>query len=374
MEEKPKRPPRKKPAARRPARKARPGGTNKQPGAPPEETPAAAADEAAPVVEPTTVLPVAEEPTTVLPAAEEATTVLPAAGEPTSIMPAAGQPTGYAPLSATAVVARSRDSRPVPWLIVAVAAVAIAAVVLMWVLVSGGGDPDAFLGTWARTPDLGGGLVVEEDGDQVMVTWYDGQLNAQGPLSASVDGDVLEFELPDLDGSGVRRATLTTTDDADVLRLMLAGASGLVRRAANLTPATAAPTPAPSSSPTPTAAPSPVPSASGSPSASPSTSGSPSPSPSASGSDQAVIDATLALNAAILQYAATHGNVFPPPSDVSQSGAVGQSMSTWPTNSYTGLAMKAGAQPGDYVYEQLQDGKDYRLTAYLSGGFTYPAH
>ncbi len=33
--------------------------------------------------------------------------------------------------------------------------------------------------------------------------------------------------------------------------------------------------------------------------------------------------------------------------------------------------MKAGTEPGDYAYEQLQEGHSYRITGYLNGGRTF---
>ncbi len=336
MDDKPKRPPRKKPAAKRPARKAAAPEDAARQGPAPEEPATAAPEAAVPSAEepttagaaagePTTVMPpIEEQPTAVIPPDAEATALMPPAAadaEATALMPpaaagaaqpVASAPIGYAPLSRTAVVAPPRETRPVLWIVAVAAVVAIAAIALMWVLVSGGGE-DAFIGTWARNPAVGGGVIVEDDGDGVMVTWFDGQLSQQGPLPASLDGDVISFQIPDVDGQTVD-ATLTTTANSEELQLSLAGVTELLTKAGTLAPApgtSAAPTTAPTATPSPS--PSPTESSSLSPSPTPSGSGSPSPSPSASGSDQAVVNAILALQAGVLQYAGTHGNIFPHP-------------------------------------------------------------
>jgi hypothetical protein len=89
------------------------------------------------------------------------------------------------------------------------------------------------------------------------------------------------------------------------------------------------------------------------------------------GTDQDVVDAILVLQSGILQYAAAHGNVFPAATDVSETGAVGQSMESWPANPFTGQPMQTGTAPGDYTYEQVMDGKSYHLTGYRSNSQTF---
>jgi hypothetical protein len=43
----------------------------------------------------------------------------------------------------------------------------------------------------------------------------------------------------------------------------------------------------------------------------------------------------------------------------------------WPVNPFSGVGMKPGDQPGDYVYDLAKDRKSCRVTAYLSDGSAY---
>jgi len=316
-----------------------------------------------------------EAATQVVPPEEAATRVMPET--PTAVKPATGTPGSpppSAPLgrSVPPPGGRGRDRRL--WL-VALAAAAVVAVIVVWaVAVRDTGE--RFVGTWAPADGSGGGLVVSLRDGRFTVSMYDEGLELLGTYPAARDGDVLTYRFTDTrSGRGLMKATLTHDEDLDVLTLRLTGPSseGVAIDYVRVDALSAAsPTPTPAASATPTA------SATGTASPTASPTGSPSPSPSPTTTDTAaldrqVIDGLTAINNGIVAWSAANGGVYPTTDQVTATGAVAGYVSTWPTNPYTGRPMSPGTGTGDYTYEQLDGGRRYRLTGYLSSGtFTIP--
>lgn len=304
-----------------------------------------------------------EPPTEALP-----TDVAPA---PPAARPAPPRPP-FAPVPRTVEKSGGGGRRIPAWLVIVLAAVAIAAVALAWVYTRRGGGEE-FVGDWAPADGRGGGLVVSlADGD-FTVAMYDESLGLLGSYPATRDGDVLTFDIADVEGeNGRATATLTYDEERDVLTMRLTGADpqdtplDYVRVVALQAAPTLSPVPSPTATATPTA------SATASPTGSPS----PSPSPSqtdAAALDQRVVDGISMINQGILAWSAANGNAFPAPAEVSPDGAIAQYVPGWPANPYTGQPMASGSSKGDYTYEQLAGGQSYRLTGHLSGGtFTVP--
>ncbi|HOT23757.1 MAG TPA: hypothetical protein PLK79_04895 [Thermoleophilia bacterium] len=341
---------------------------------PPEE---AATQVMTPEEAATQVVPPEEAATRVMPPKEAATRVMPET--PTAVKPATGTPGSpppSAPLgrSVPPPGGRGRDRRL--WL-VALAAAAVVAVIVVWA-VALRDTGERFVGTWAPADGSGGGLVVSLRDGRFTVSMYDEGLELLGTYPAARDGDVLTYRFTDTrSGRGLMKATLTHDEDLDVLTLRLTGPSSegvaidYVRVDA-LSAASPTPTPAASAVPVPTV------SATGTASPTASPTGSPSPSPSPTTTDTAaldrqVIDGLTAINNGIVAWSAANGGVYPTTDQVTATGAVAGYVSTWPTNPYTGRPMSPGTGTGDYTYEQLDGGRRYRLTGYLSSGtFTIP--
>lgn len=72
----------------------------------------------------------------------------------------------------------------------------------------------------------------------------------------------------------------------------------------------------------------------------------------------------------MLTWSSEHGGLFPPASEVTAGGEVGLYVDPWPVNPFTGTPMQTGSAEGDYAYEQLDAGRSYRLTGFLSDGAT----
>jgi hypothetical protein len=256
------------------------------------------------------------------------------------------------------------------WLVVALAAVAVVAVILVWAFALRD-TGEQFVGNWAPADGGSGGLVVSLQEGDFTVAMYDEDLNELGTYPAARDGDVLTFRFTDTQsGRGQMKATLTYDEDRDVLTLRLTTADGqdaaeeYVRvdaLEAEVAPSpTTTPTPTTTSSPSPTSLPT----------------GSPSPTPSPSGTNtallnQQVVDGIVAIQAGINSWSSANGGLFPPPDAVAAGGAVGQYVSAWPINPFTGQPMAAGSGDGDYTYEQLNGGQSYRLVGHLADGQTY---
>jgi hypothetical protein len=360
----PKRPAAKKAAAQEPAAQE-PAATKTEPDA------AAAADPFADIVAPDAVTEVV--------ATDAATTQVMADAQPTQVMPAVAQPAApppFAPVPRVITPSGGDDKRTTIWLVIALAALAVLAVVLVWAFVLRDSGEE-FVGNWAPIEGGGGGLVVTlRDGD-FEVAMFDEDLELMGTYPAARDGDTLTFRFTDTQsGRGLMKATLTHDEERDVLtlRLTTADAQGAAQEYVRVDALEAAVAPAPT--PTPTA------SATLSPSPSPSPTGSASPTPSLTPSptgtdmtqyDQQVQNGIVAIAKGLNAWYAANGNLFPPVEEVTQDGELGQYVSPWPTNPYTGEPMAVGSEPGFYMYEQLNGGQSYKLVGQLSyGPFTQP--
>lgn len=299
-----------------------------------------------------------DQPTQVDPGPDEsATHVAGGAAPPFAPVPQAVDPSG------------GGDRGVTVWLIVVLALAAALAIVLVWAYVLRD-TGEQFVGTWAPADGGGGGLVVSlRDGD-FTVAVFDTDLEPSGTYPAVRDGDDLTFRFTDTQsGRGLMKARLTHVDERDVLvmRLTWAGTQGASQeymRVDALRAETPPPAPAPAVTTMPTA----------SPSASPSGSPVPLPSPTASDttqSDQQVVDGIVAIQVGVLNWSMAHGDMFPAPVDVAQDGAVGELVSPWPRNPFSGQPMATGTEPGDYTYEQLNGGRGYKLVGHLAGGLTF---
>ena len=290
------------------------------------------------------------------------TTIMAAPGDPMAAPPAeSGEPPAppFAPVPQT--IEDTGGGGSTLWLVLALAAVAVVAVLLVWAFALRD-TGEQFAGDWAPADGSGGGLVVSLQGDDFTVTMYDEDLEVLGSYPAARDGDVLTYRFTDAEsGRGMTKAMLTLDEDRDVLtlRLTAADAHGSSREYIRVDALQAA------APPTPTVAPT------ASPSASPTDPPSPGPSPTSTDPaalDQQVVEGVSAINGAVVAWSAANGNVFPAAADVSPDGAVRQYLTDWPANPYTGEPMSFGSEKGDYTYEQLTGGQGYRLTAHLSAG------
>ena len=291
------------------------------------------------------------------------TQVAPSAGGPASPPPPAPP---FAPVPRTLTPSGGGDRRTTVWAVLAVASVAILALVLLWAFVLRDGG-EQFVGSWAPVSGEGGGLVITSQDGDFEVAMYDTDLELTGTYPAAQDGDALTFKFTDTQSQlGMVEARLTHDEERDILTLRLSamGQEGAPLEFARVDALEAGPTRAmPVITPTPTA----------SPSASPS--GSPSPTPSPTGTDTAQYDEQVAaaivqIQVGVLNWATDNGG-YPPVEQVTADAGVGQYVTPWPTNPFTGQPMVAGDQPGDYTYEQLEGGQAYRITGHLANGLPY---
>ncbi len=85
------------------------------------------------------------------------------------------------------------------------------------------------------------------------------------------------------------------------------------------------------------------------------------------------------LYLALREWGERHDGAFPMPAEVARDAAFGRWLEReaaevevpWPTNPYTGGAMHAGAEPGDFVYAPEGDG--FTLLGHLHDGTTFAA-
>jgi type II secretory pathway pseudopilin PulG len=95
-------------------------------------------------------------------------------------------------------------------------------------------------------------------------------------------------------------------------------------------------------------------------------------------SDSAAREGGHRLLIAIQTWAVENGDVYPQADEVSDTGAVGRTMSTggmsWPVNPWTDEPMAQGSERGDFTYAVRPDGTDYTLTVHLSDGGRYVLH
>ena len=209
----PRKPSAKKPAAKKAAAKdsAAKEPVAKDPGAMKAESDAAAAaDPFADIVGP--------EAVTEVVATDAATTQIMADAQPTQVMQASlGTATAppappFAPVPRV-VTPSGGDERTTLWLVIALAALAVLAVVLVWAFVLRDSGEE-FVGNWAPVEGGGGGLVVTlRDGD-FEVTMFDEGLELMGTYPAARDGDTLTFRFTDTQsGRGLMKATLTHDEE-----------------------------------------------------------------------------------------------------------------------------------------------------------------
>jgi hypothetical protein len=336
------------------------------------ETAAGAADTAETAVTP----PDAGETLVAPPADADATRIMSGeAADETRVMPAAG---GGAPPppprpQPTLMMSRPPKQSSNTWaivLVVVLLALVAAAAAWYFLIRDQGAEPapqpsPAFdwVGAWGRTDGTGGGVVVEPSGKDYQVTVYGSTLQVLGTAVATPKGKDLTFTLESGESvgglPGPFQITLVAGPGEDFADMKVTGGNQTtviipLKRVAALVPVS------PSASPTVTPTTSPTTSPSSSPSASPSP-----------GADQQVIDAITKLQTGVITWATNNNNLYPTPTDVSQTGGVATYVDPWPTNPYTGQPMKPGTQPGDYIYEQLNGGAGYKLTGYISNGLTY---
>jgi len=342
---------------------------------PPEPVADADATVATPPDEAATAIVTPDDATTQVVAADAMPTQVldGAATEPTQVLASAGggAPPAFAPLPRVATPTGGDDRRTTLWLVLAVAAVAVLAVALVWAFALRD-DGEQFVGNWAPVSGEGGGYVIEATDGGFDVSVYDAELALTGTYPATRDGDTLTFRFTDTQTQlGLVEATLTYVEDRDVLvqRLAATGEEGaaveFVRVDALQAAATPSPTPMPTSTPT------------ASPTASPSGSPSLTPSPTSTDTTQydgQVQNGIVAIQVGVLNWAQANGNLYPPVGEVTQSGGVAQYVSPWPTNPFTGQPMAPGDQEGDYTYEQLNGGQGYKIIGHLTDGlpFTVP--
>jgi hypothetical protein len=85
--------------------------------------------------------------------------------------------------------------------------------------------------------------------------------------------------------------------------------------------------------------------------------------------DASVAQGVSVLERGLAMWKAGGGKKYPPAAEVAVDGLLGK-MVRWPTNPFTGGPMEQGDDPGDFVYERLDGGKEYSLLAHLSDGST----
>ena len=85
--------------------------------------------------------------------------------------------------------------------------------------------------------------------------------------------------------------------------------------------------------------------------------------------DAAVGLGLTSIRSGLARWMAGGAKRYPPASEVTPTGALGQ-MSSWPKNLFTGQPMQPGKSKGDFIYEQVDGGKEYSLKGYLSDGST----
>lgn len=331
----------------------------------------------------TAVTPPDEAGTVVTPPDEAATQVNDAVDDPTRVMAGAPEPptrvmspppasplSGPAapPMGSPATVSPRRSGGDRLWLWVILAIAVVAALLAAWyVLGRSGSDGEAFIGTWMPADGSPGGLVIKENGSDFTVVAYDDQLQKAASSTARLEDGDLVFQmdgaaLGDTSEAGVADVTVSHDDAADQLTAELRASQGhgvvLHYVRTDVLQQAAVPPAAPSQVPTPT------------PSLTPTPTGSPTGSPSPS-ADQLIMAAVDRIRAGVTTWASKSGNMYPAPSEVTQTGGVAQYVVPWPTNPLTDQPMVVGTQQGDYQYQQLDAGQGYELTGYLGNNLVY---
>ncbi len=316
----------------------------------------------------TRVTPGGEDDTRVMPG-EDATSVEPGGEAQTRVL---ATPPPVGPKGRTSAAEPGGDRRRWrPPRLVWFALLGIALGMLLTIVVGlflRGPDIDPFLGTWGPAEGSAGplgGLVIEAGAEVASVTLYSAPTEAVGAAEAAWDGNDLKVTVPgggalmDADGPAKLRIVYDEDDDELVATFETAAGGGAQRlaRVSALAPGPGqtAPAPAPTLTPTPTPPVTESPSANASPSTSP---------------DDEVRSALTRIQVGVLTWSSEHGGLFPPASEVTADGEVGPYVDPWPVNPFTGAPMRTGSAEGDYAYEQLDAGRSYRLTGFLSDGAT----
>ena len=81
----------------------------------------------------------------------------------------------------------------------------------------------------------------------------------------------------------------------------------------------------------------------------------------------AIDEGILAIQIGLETYASDHGDLFPDPALVSESGLTPLYMLDWPVNPYTGGPMTQGVGPGDFGYTLAADSRSFTLTPHYGG-------
>ena len=326
----------------------------------------------------------AEDATHVMPPAgdaEDATRVMAADAEgATRVMAGAAAGTPPPRPQPTHMLSRQprQSSSGTLWIVILIIVLALVAGAAAWYFLirdTGGTSPTpaptpttgfAWDGAWGRTDGSGGGVVVQKSGGAYQVTVYDSMVQELGSATAAQQGKELTFDLQTQEAvaglPGPYKVRLTPGSSADLMSMNVTGSDGTsvivpLERVQVLVPVTPSPSPSPTTTPT----------------TSPSTSPTVTPSPSQTAADQQVMSNIQQLQVAVITWSTNNNNLYPPPADVTQTGAIASysSVDPWPTNPYTGLPMKPGTSPGDYTYQQLNGGAGYQLTGYIANGLTY---
>jgi hypothetical protein len=338
-----------------------------------------------PEEEPTSALPPADEGATEVigGGAEQPTTVMGGAGA-TRVMPAAGgaAPPSPPPSRPTPTLMMSRPPRRESsgktwWIVLIVVILAAAAAAGLWYFVLRNKNttpaptptptPTASAvewgGAWGRTDGVAGGIVIEQNGASYQVTVYDSGLQPTGTATGSVssDGSQLRFTLPasssfnTMPGPLTGVMTIQSGEKTALLTMTAANQTSVtmpLKRVLALVPGTPTASPTPSTSPT--------------------TSGSPSPSASpVSAVDQQIIAGLTKIQTGVTTWAANNGDLYPMPTDVSQTGGIAQYVVPWPLNPVTNQPMVQGGAVGNYTYQQINGGQSYTLVGHLSSGVSY---
>lgn len=337
-----------------------------------------------PEEEPTTAQPPADEGATEVMGgeAEQPTTVMGGADTgATRVMPAAGaaapppQPPQPTPTLMMSRPPKRESSGNTWWIVLIIVLVAAAAAAAIWFfLIRDNGttptptptptaSPVKWGGAWGRTDGVAGGIVVEQSGTVYHVTVYDSGLQPTGTTTGSVsaDGKQLRFTLPadstfnTMPGPLTGVMTIQPGEQTALLTMTAANQTSVtmpLKRVLALVPGT------PPASPTTTP--------------SPTTTTSPSPSTSpVSAVDQQIIAGLTKIQTGVTTWAANNGDLYPLPTEVSQTGGIAQYVVPWPVNPVTNQPMVQGGAVGNYTYQQINGGQSYTLVGHLSNGVSY---
>ncbi len=86
--------------------------------------------------------------------------------------------------------------------------------------------------------------------------------------------------------------------------------------------------------------------------------------------DAAVASGVATIRRGLMMWVGGGAKKFPPPSEVTASGALGEMVVPWPSNPFGGQPMQPGEAKGDYTYTVTDGGKAFTLVGHLSDGST----